>query len=143
MRTMRIALFGAVALLQIGVAGSMVWQHATTLRSGRVWKFRTAPVDPVDAFRGRYVALRFAAEEFRREQPLGFDCKVYLRLKQDADGFAEVDQLTTELATGDGIVTAKANEGSALTARVRFRSTGSGWANISRRRRSAPIENTA
>lgn len=44
MSTMRIALFGAVALLQIGVAGSMVWQHATTLTAGRVWKFRTAPV---------------------------------------------------------------------------------------------------
>ncbi len=66
MSTMRIALFGAVALLQIGVAGSMVWQHATTLTAGRVWKFRTAPVDPVDAFRGRYVALRFAAEESAR-----------------------------------------------------------------------------
>lgn len=106
MNTLRLIIFLVVALAQISVPASMIWKRQRTLREGRLWKFRTAPVDPVDAIRGRYLALRFEAEEFppsvlkpERLKPV-FDERVYVRLKEDADGFARVDQVN-EAPTGD------------------------------------------
>ena len=64
MNKLRLIIFLLVALAQIAVPASMIWKRQRTLSEGRVWKFRTAPVDPVDAMRGRYLALRFEAEEF-------------------------------------------------------------------------------
>ena len=62
MKSWQLIVFIIVAAIQAAVPGSMVWKREHTLREGSVWKFRTAPVDPVDAFRGRYVALQFEAE---------------------------------------------------------------------------------
>lgn len=39
-----------------------IWQHQQTLQHGSLYRFRTAPVDPADPFRGRYVRLDFEAE---------------------------------------------------------------------------------
>jgi uncharacterized membrane-anchored protein len=105
MNMLRILIFGLVALAQLGVPAAMVWQREQTLTEGRVWKFRIAPVDPVDAIRGRYIALRFAAEEF--DAPVKFESgnkSVYAVLKQNTDGFAEVDHLTTETVVTDDLV---------------------------------------
>lgn len=108
MNMLRILIFCVVALAQLGVPAAMVWQREQTVKQGRVWKFRTAPVDPVDAIRGRYIALRFAAEEF--DAPAKFESgnkSVYAVLKQNTDGFAEVDHLTTEAIETDDVVPAK------------------------------------
>jgi uncharacterized membrane-anchored protein len=105
MNILRILIFGVVALAQLAVPAAMVWQREQTLKNGRVWKFRTAPVDPVDVIRGRYIALRFTAEEFAA--PAKFeagDKSVYAVLKQGTDGFAEVDHLTTEAVGTDDAV---------------------------------------
>jgi uncharacterized membrane-anchored protein len=108
MNMLRILIFCVVALAQLGVPAAMIWQREQTLKQGRVWKFRTAPVDPVDAVRGRFIALRFAAEEF--DAPVKFESgnkSVYAVLKQDTDGFAEVDHLTTETLVTDDVVPVK------------------------------------
>ena len=105
MSMLRILIFGAVALAQLAVPAALVWQREQTLNHGRVWKFRTAPVDPVDVIRGRYIALRFAAEEFT--SPSKFeagDNSVYGVLKEGTDGFAEIDHLTTETVRTDDAV---------------------------------------
>jgi hypothetical protein len=53
-----LAVFAVVAAVQWAVPASMIISREVTLRTGRLFKFRTAPVDPFDAFRGRFVALR-------------------------------------------------------------------------------------
>ena len=107
MNILRILIFGVVALAQLAVPAAMVWQREQTLKQGRVWKFLTVPVDPVDVIRGRYIALRFTAEEFAA--PAKFEAgnkPVYAVLKQGTDGFAQIDHLTTEaLRTDDAVLT--------------------------------------
>lgn len=104
MKAGRLVIFFLVALAQISVPASMIWKRQRTFREGRVWKLRTAPVDPVDALRGRYLSLRFAAEEFERSEPLPSAEAVYVTLKEDADGFGMIDQISTEKVGGDNVV---------------------------------------
>ena len=103
MKKLPLIIFIVVALAQISVPASMIWKRQQTLREGRLWKFRTAPVDPVDAMRGRYLSLRFDAEEFPRLEPLPGD-DLYVTLKEDPDGFAVVDQVSDTPIDGDHVV---------------------------------------
>ncbi|MDJ0849456.1 MAG: GDYXXLXY domain-containing protein [Myxococcota bacterium] len=51
--------FALACLAQLAFASSSMWQAESTLHRGTLHYFRTDPVDPVDPFRGRYVALAF------------------------------------------------------------------------------------
>lgn len=91
MKTKTLLLFLLLAaLLQLAVPVSMIFKREYALEHGRAFKFRTAPVDPYDAFRGRYVALRFEQNsipvppdnDFKRNE------KVFALLEEDANGFA-------------------------------------------------------
>jgi uncharacterized membrane-anchored protein len=107
MNKLRLIIFLVVALAQIAVPASMIWKRQRTLGEGRLWKFRTAPVDPVDAMRGRYLVLRFEAEDFPSAKSLPYRDTVYVKLKEDADGFAVVDQVDLTPAEGDDMVKAE------------------------------------
>ncbi len=109
MRSGRLILFGLVALAQLAVPASMIWKREQTLRHGSVWRFRTAPVDPVDAFRGRYVALEFEAEGVEISPPPNANLNetVFVTLRQSADGFAEIDQVLSARPPGDAFIEAQ------------------------------------
>lgn len=107
MKNLRLIIFIVVALAQISVPASMIWKRQHTLSEGRVWKFRTAPADPIDVVRGRYLTFRFAAETFPRAEPLPLlDEMLYVSLKEDAEGFAVVDEVSNEARTGENVVRA-------------------------------------
>jgi uncharacterized membrane-anchored protein len=98
-----LALFAVVALAQLTVATSQLWRSEWTLRTGKPYKFRTAPVDPYDAFRGRYVALAFEEREAPWEgktHPKYRD-NAYAVLGTDTDGFAKVLRVTPSPPDGD------------------------------------------
>jgi uncharacterized membrane-anchored protein len=101
MKRILLPIFVVVALAQLSVPAMMAWNRSQTLKHGRVWKFKTAPVDPVDAVRGRYVALQFEAEEVPQNDRINWNEDVYVRLKEDADGFAVVDRLSNEPIADD------------------------------------------
>ena len=106
MKHWRLILFVLVAAAQIAAPASLVWKRERTLRQGSVWKFRTAPVDPVDAFRGRYIALGFEAESQEIAVPPDATSgeTIFVTLRADAEGFAQIDQAsTTRPATDDFI----------------------------------------
>jgi uncharacterized membrane-anchored protein len=96
-------LLAAVAAGQLAIPAYMIRRQERTLREGRPYKFQTAPVDPYDAFRGRYVALRFTQEyaawpgtNTARRVP------AFALVGEDADGFAVVRELAlTRPVTGD------------------------------------------
>jgi uncharacterized membrane-anchored protein len=120
MNKLRLIIFLLVALAQIAVPASMIWKRQRTLSEGRLWKFRTAPVDPVDAIRGRYLSLRFEAEQFPYSQKLPYGEKVYIKLKEDADGFAAVDQVNETPTAGDDVVQAEGFGSYQEKGRVKF-----------------------
>jgi len=103
MKYWRLTIFVLVAFAQLAVPGSLIWKRERTLRQGNVWKFRTAPVDPVDVFRGRYVALHFDVEtqEISRPANSGSGDAVFVTLKPNAEGFAEIDQVLATKPAGD------------------------------------------
>ena len=107
MKSFRLLIFALVALAQLSVPGWLVWMRTQTLTKGRVWKFRTAPVDPLDAIRGRYVALSFKAEQVPQANPLPLSSSAYALLREGASGFVEVERLSTTPLTGDNVMKVK------------------------------------
>ena len=97
MKNLRLALFAMVAVVQLAVPAGMItrWQYA--LIHGEPFKFLTAPVDPYDAFRGRYVALRLEAEAV--DIPTNAEFKthavVYGTVAVGTNGFAYLTDLST------------------------------------------------
>ena len=88
-------LLGIVVLLQLAVPTSMISKRERVLAQGQLFKFRTAPVDPYDAFRGRFVALGFDQDSV--VAPPGHDFArgqtVHVVLAEDAEGFATLANL--------------------------------------------------
>jgi uncharacterized membrane-anchored protein len=52
-------IFGLLCVIQLGVIGVQIWSYERILKEGEVYYFNVLPLDPYDAFRGRYVTLRF------------------------------------------------------------------------------------
>ena len=102
MKALRLGIFVLIALAQLSVPAMMAWGRVQTLAHGRVWKLKTAPIDPVDAVRGRYVMMRFAAEDnYRQPEQLKSADSIYAILKEGTDGFAEIDHLSSSADPGD------------------------------------------
>ncbi|UJF23819.1 GDYXXLXY domain-containing protein [Suttonella sp. R2A3] len=62
---MKRILYGVLLLVffaQTLYLANRIIQSERTLENGNVYRFQTVPVDPYDAFRGRYVRLHFALE---------------------------------------------------------------------------------
>lgn len=101
-----LGLFAVLAIVQIFVPVYMIWHRETTLRDGRQFRFRTAPVDPYDAFRGRFVALQMQqnAAPIPDDEKLTFNQKVFAHLEEDSAGFARIVKVTSDRPTGDAYV---------------------------------------
>lgn len=85
------------ALVQLMVISSIIFTNNNTAKYGEEVKFKVAPVDPYDIFRGKYVALNMNTMVKNPERvSLGKNAKVYVVIKNDIDGFAEFDMLTTK-----------------------------------------------
>ena len=76
----------AVIIIQLSVPAYMITDKYYTLRTGEEFKFRVYPVDPYDAFRGRYVNLNA-----RQDSPGG---GMYGVIAVERDGFAYIEKIT-------------------------------------------------
>jgi uncharacterized membrane-anchored protein len=105
-KSWRLMVFALVACAQVAVPASLIWKRERTLQQGHLWKFRTAPVDPVDAFRGRYVALEFEVEAQEISLPPNVEDgqNVFVTLAPDIDGFARIDQVSSTPAPGNDFI---------------------------------------
>ncbi len=88
-RNLMIGLFAVAVIAQLAVPGWILARHENVLRNGETFKFRCAPVDPVDLLRGRYVALGFREMRATGIPDLdhGID-PLYVSFETGEDGFA-------------------------------------------------------
>jgi uncharacterized membrane-anchored protein len=91
-RSLVLSAFVVVAIVQLLAPASMIIQREMTLRHGQAYKFRTAPVDPYDAFRGRYVWLAYEQNHARwyGVNP-GLRGSAYAQIQEGNDGFAVIN----------------------------------------------------
>ncbi len=103
----RFALFVLVAVASVAAPLGIIWKYENTLRHGALYKFRTRPVDPYDAFRGRYVTLSYADNVLEKPKSDGAlrDDILYVRLKRDEEGFAVPVAASRKPVSGDDVVT--------------------------------------
>jgi uncharacterized membrane-anchored protein len=106
-------LFALMALAQLAAPASMIWSHEHVLAAGVAMKFRTAPVDPYDAFRGRYVTLRF--DQTLASLPEGVSIPsgqtAYVEVEVGPDGFAKLGAAHLEPPKGKTYLKATARYG--------------------------------
>jgi uncharacterized membrane-anchored protein len=103
--------FIVVALIQLYVPTSMMLSSEEVIGKGTEYKFKVAPIDPNDPFRGKYVTLNFDANTYYDTDSLFYrNQEVFVVLGVDNEGFAEVSHLASEQPYNvDGYVKAKVN----------------------------------
>lgn len=94
--------FILVALVQLYVPAKMIWNREEVLNTGTEYKFRTAPIDPNDPFRGKYIILSF--QESTVGVANGQDWEtgetVYTSLTTDHNGFSKIKAVSKEKPAG-------------------------------------------
>lgn len=104
MKKILLIVFAVMMIAQWAVPAKMIWQKESILRSGKIFNFRTEPIDPSHPFKGRYVVLNYEASNYTTVkldssiEDYGQD--VYVLLEKDKDGFAKVKQLTKTKPNG-------------------------------------------
>ena len=84
--------FIIMVLLQLYVPAKMILGKEKVLAEGNEFMFKTAPVDPSDPFRGKYIVLTFEensaqvanAEDWNSGDP------VFVSLTKNDEGFAKI-----------------------------------------------------
>ncbi len=91
----RAVLFAVMAAAILATPVSQIVKYERVLKEGRAFKFKTRPVDPYDAFRGRYVQLTFDGLTVALPAGLAYrrDADVYARLGE-SNGFARVEAIS-------------------------------------------------
>lgn len=120
MKVITIALFVLMVVAQWFVPLSTIFQQESVRENGRIFRFKTQPIDPTDPFRGKYIVLRFEVDEFRTDTTESWERgeTIYLTLEDDSAGFAAITgvsktppagssdyiQARTTFDYGDGLV---------------------------------------
>ena len=79
-------------MIQLYIPAGMILEREDILKTGKQFKFRTAPVDPADPFRGKYVALDFRNNiyEDRQKRQWVPNEEIYAEIVENKEGFAEI-----------------------------------------------------
>lgn len=82
--------FAIMVVVQWFIPGQMILQQEKILTEGTAYKFKTRPIDPSDPLRGKYITLNYDLNKAPyADEPLEYGDKLYVYIKDDADGFAE------------------------------------------------------
>jgi len=94
----QIVLFLLVALAQLYIPAKMIWDQEDVLKNGSEYKFKTAPVDPNDPFRGKYITLSFDNNTFEVENNKDWQQgdEIYVSITNGSDGFAKIASISEE-----------------------------------------------
>jgi len=91
-----LSIFAAVAIIQLAVPLYMAWHWENILQTGQRFYWQTAPVDPYDAFKGRYIDLQFKENtgQFSDIEPLVYGQTAFALIEENAAGKAYITAIT-------------------------------------------------
>lgn len=91
-------LFILVALAQLYVPSKMIFDREGILETGTNYKFSTAPIDPSDPLRGKYIILSYKDNvvAIKDEKSWITGETVYVSLVTDEDGFAKIASVSKD-----------------------------------------------
>jgi uncharacterized membrane-anchored protein len=98
-KTWIIVAFVVVALAQLAAVFQMIGQREVVIAKGTKFNFKTAPLDPNDPFRGKYISLDFEANRFAVDSTdqWVYGDKVYVKLTKNKEGFAAISSIHREV----------------------------------------------
>lgn len=87
-----------MAIIQLAIPAKMIWDKEKILETGKEFKFETAPVDPTDPFRGKYIVLQFNENSIEIETDDNWVSgeNIYVVLKPNVKGFSTIDYVSKE-----------------------------------------------
>ncbi len=93
-----ISVFILVALAQLFAPAKMILDRENVLNTGKEYKFKTAPIDPSDPFRGKYIRLNFDDNtiEVQNEEDWVARENIYVLLTTDSSGFAKIKSVSKD-----------------------------------------------
>lgn len=99
-----------LAVLQLAVPLYMAWRWEDILQTGAAYRWLTAPVDPYDALRGRYIDLRFKETRgpVMQGERITPGQTVYALLGTDANGYAYITGVSAHKPAGGDYIKARA-----------------------------------
>ena len=102
-------IFIVLAIIQLAAPLYMVWHYEDILHTGQRFIWVTAPVDPYDALRGRYVDLRFKemTGPILGNAQLNSGQTAYAMIAEDQNGYAVISGITDAHPEGNTYVKIK------------------------------------
>lgn len=90
-----IALFAFIMVIQWYVPLQMYFAQKNILKTGTAFKFKTQPVDPYDAFRGKFINLNYEIGTCYFKDSIQWEIgqTVYAKIINDSLGFAKIDSI--------------------------------------------------
>ncbi|RYY68556.1 MAG: hypothetical protein EOO13_11970 [Chitinophagaceae bacterium] len=103
--------FFLLVVLQLWVPASVIRKKENILQTGTAVKFRTAPVDPNDYLRGKYIFLSFEETSFitRDNKEWVSGETVYVSLGTDSAGYARITGISADKNTGATYIKTRVN----------------------------------
>lgn len=100
-RKILLVAFIAVVIAQLAVPAKMILDREEVMASGKDFRFRTAPIDPNDPFRGKFIILRYDNNVFEVENEEDWKRgeTVYVLLTSDEQGFAQISSVSKNIPT--------------------------------------------
>lgn len=97
-RKIILSAFILTVFVQLTVPAKMILDREDILKNGTEYKFRTAPIDPTDPFRGKYITLWYEEDlvEIQTHEKWIQGETVFVLLSTDDEGFAEIHSVTKE-----------------------------------------------
>ena len=91
-------LFLIMCVVQWFVPARMIFEHEDVIDKGITFFFKTAPIDPNDPFRGKYIYLNYDFTEVITDSVHQWKQgeKVYVIIKKNPDGFAVPDKISKD-----------------------------------------------
>jgi len=84
--------FALMVLAQLYVPARMIFHNEVVLVSGTAFKFKAAPVDPNDPFRGKYITLTFDENAYSIPDSVDWAQgeSIFVNLTMDTAGYAKI-----------------------------------------------------